>query len=46
MRWKPGVSVLSMGHYRSETPGVDAVMQEVREHFDIETEFLDLPTGL
>ena len=41
-----GVSVLSMGHYRSETPGVDAVMQEVREHFDIETEFLDLPTGL
>ena len=41
-----GVAVLSMGHYRSETPGVIAVMREVGKRFDIETEFLDLPTGM
>ena len=41
-----GVAVIAMGHYRSETPGVDAVMREVSEHFDVETEFIDLPTGM
>ena len=41
-----GVAVIAMGHYRSETPGVDAVMREVSEHFDVETDFIDLPTGM
>ncbi len=48
--WHPameaGVPVLGLGHYRSETPGVIAVMNAVREQFDIETEFIDLPTNL
>ena len=48
--WHPalesGTSVLGLGHYRSETPGVIAVMNAVREQFQIETEFIDIPTGL
>ncbi len=48
--WHPameaGVPVLGLGHYRSETPGVIAVMNAVREQFDLETEFIDLPTNL
>lgn len=41
-----GVSILTLGHYRSETPGVLAVMRIVGEKFGIRTEFIDLPTGL
>ena len=41
-----GVSVLSMGHYRTETPGVLAVMECVKKQFGIECEFVDLPTGM
>lgn len=41
-----GVSVLAMGHYRTETPGVLAVMECVRKQFGIEVEFVDLPTGM
>lgn len=41
-----GVSILTLGHYRSETPGVLAVMNLIRKKFDVSTEFLDLPTGL
>ncbi len=48
--WHPameaGVPVLGLGHYRSETPGVIAVMNTVRKQFDLETEFIDLPTNL
>ncbi len=48
--WHPametGTPVLMLGHYRSETPGVAAVMEAVREHFQIETEFVDIPTHL
>ena len=40
------VSVLTLGHYRSETPGVLAVMDKVEKEFDIEVEFIDLPTNL
>lgn len=38
--------VLSLGHYASETVGVKALMQEMNEKFDIECEFIDIPTGL
>lgn len=38
--------VLMLGHYRSETPGVVALMDIVRKKFRIETEFMDCPTGL
>ena len=41
-----GVPVIALGHYRSETPGVLAVMEKIREQFNIETEFIDLPTNL
>ena len=39
------VSVIRFGHYRSETPGVLAVMSDVKRYFDIDVEFLDLPTS-
>ena len=38
-------SVIRFGHYRSETPGVLAVMSDVKRYFDIDVEFLDLPTS-
>lgn len=41
-----GVSVLALGHYRSETPGVLALMDLVKERFNLKTEFVDLPTGM
>lgn len=41
-----GVQVLTLGHYRSETPGVLAVMNKVQETFKIKCEFIDCPTGL
>ena len=41
-----GVSVLAMGHYRTETPGVLAVMDCIRKQFSIAVEFIDLPTGM
>lgn len=40
------VAVLSLGHYRSETPGVLALMELVQERFNLEAEFIDLPTGM
>lgn len=41
-----GISVLGLGHYRSETPGVLAVMEAVRNQFDMDVEFIDIPTYL
>ena len=41
-----GVSVLAMGHYRTETPGVLELMARVKKQFGIEVEFIDLPTGM
>lgn len=41
-----GTSILTLGHYRSETPGVIAVMNAVREQFSLEVEFIDIPTYL
>lgn len=40
------VGVVAMGHYRSETPGVLAVMEEVERSLGIPGVFIDLPTGL
>ena len=41
-----GVAVLALGHYASETTGPRALMEVVGRKFDLETEFIDLPTGL
>ncbi len=41
-----GLSVLSAGHYFTETFGVRALMEPLGERFGMETVFLDIPTGL
>lgn len=41
-----GVAVLALGHYASETTGPRALMEVVAAKFSLETEFIDLPTGL
>lgn len=41
-----GVPTVFLGHYCSEKPGVFAVMDLVKEKFDVECEFIDIPTGL
>lgn len=40
------VCVIAGGHYRTETPGVKAVMEWLSGRFDVECAFVDLPTGL
>ena len=39
-------AILTLGHYRSETPGVFAVMDLVNSKFGIGTAFLDIPTNM
>jgi len=41
-----GTTILTLGHYRSETPGVFAVMDLVKSKFGIETAFVDIPTNM
>ena len=41
-----GVSVIASGHYATETTGVKTVMKLISANFDVETVFLDAPTGL
>ena len=40
------VVVLALGHYASETTGPRALMELVGSELDMETEFIDIPTGL
>ena len=41
-----GVAVLALGHYLSETTGPRALMELAAGELQLETEFVDLPTGL
>ena len=41
-----GMTVIALGHYHSEKPGVLAVMSEIEKKFAIKCEFIDIPTGL
>ena len=41
-----GLAVIAAGHYKTETPGIFGMMVSIKEKFDIETEFVDIPTGL
>lgn len=41
-----GVTVITAGHYRTEIPGVEAVMERVANEFGINCRFVDIPTGL
>ena len=40
------INVISAGHYITETFGVKAVAKELEGRFEVETEFIDVPTGL
>ena len=41
-----GINVLYGGHYATETVGVQALGRHLQEKFDLEFQFVDLPTGL
>ncbi len=41
-----GIAVIAGGHYDTEKPGVIAVMEDLENMFDVECEFIDIPTGL
>ena len=41
-----GIAVITGGHYATEIPGVIAVMEDLENMFDVECEFIDIPTGL
>ncbi len=41
-----GIHVIYGGHYTTETVGVQALGRHLQERFDVEFEFVDLPTGL
>ena len=41
-----GIQVIGCGHYKSEIPGVKAMMADIQNNFQIDCEFIDFPTGL
>ncbi len=41
-----GINVVLAGHYATEKVGVLALQEHLRSEFDLETTFIDLPTGL
>lgn len=41
-----GINVIAAGHYRTEKPGVLAVMERIQQEFKLDCEFIELPTGL
>ncbi|HJO94217.1 MAG TPA: Nif3-like dinuclear metal center hexameric protein [Victivallales bacterium] len=41
-----GLSIIAPGHYKTEVPGIIAVMEKINAELNIETEFVNIPTGL
>ncbi len=41
-----GINVIFAGHYATETLGIKALMNVVGEEFELDVEFIDVPTGL
>jgi len=41
-----GINVIVGGHYSTEVHGVQRLAEHVRENLDLETVFLDVPTGM
>lgn len=41
-----GVVVITAGHYRTEVPGIVAVLETLGSNFDVDCQFIDIPTGL
>ncbi len=40
------INIIFAGHYKTETLGVKALMEKIKEKFGLETVFIDAPTGL
>jgi putative NIF3 family GTP cyclohydrolase 1 type 2 len=40
-----GLNVVFGGHYATETAGLKALADHINAHLDLETTFIDLPTG-
>ena len=40
------LTIIALGHYCSEKPGVLAVKENIEKNFKIKCDFIDLPTGL
>lgn len=40
------ITVIALGHYCSEKPGIICLEELLREQFNLKTEFIDIPTGL
>jgi putative NIF3 family GTP cyclohydrolase 1 type 2 len=41
-----GLNVVFCGHYASETVGLKALARHIERQFELQTVFIDLPTGL
>lgn len=41
-----GLNVIYAGHYATETVGLKALARHLEQHFQLQTMFIDLPTGL
>lgn len=41
-----GINVIFLGHYKSERVGLIGLARVLRKKFNIETEFIDIPTGI
>ena len=44
--WLYGINLLLAGHYATETFGVKALAAHVAKKFQLDWEFISLPTGL
>jgi len=40
------INLIAAGHYATETLGVKALMNPVKEKFNVEVKFIDAPSGL
>ena len=40
------INVIAGGHYQTETVGVRLIMEKLRQETDIDTIFIDFPTGM
>ena len=41
-----GISLIGAGHYKTEVPGILAVLKELENHLGLDCKFIDFPTGL
>ena len=41
-----GINVIAPGHYATEKLGIQALAQKVKDQFDVEVGFIDVPTNL